>query len=131
MEEIAVVNLVLLIAGVLVVMGIASSLIATRFGAPLLLVFLVLGMLAGEDGPGQIAFNDYRLTYMVGSLALAIILFDGGLRTNLTKLRGAVVPATVLATVGVVATAAMAGAAATYIFDIPYLQGLLLGAIIA
>ncbi len=131
MEQIAVVNVVLLISGLLVLLGIASSLIATRFGAPLLLVFLVLGMLAGEDGPGHIAFSDYRLTYLIGSLALAIILFDGGLRTNLTKLRGAVGPAIAMATVGVITTAGLAGAVATYIFDIPYLQGLLLGAIVA
>jgi cell volume regulation protein A len=66
-----------------VALGILSSLIATRFGAPLLLVFVGLGMLAGEDGPGGIVFNDYRLTYMIGSLALAVILFDGGLRSHI------------------------------------------------
>jgi cell volume regulation protein A len=131
MESIALINVGLLFGGLLVLVGIFSSLIATRFGAPLLLVFLVLGMLAGEDGPGRIAFNNYRLTYLIGSLALAVILFDGGLRTNLAKLRGAVAPATALATVGVVTTAALAGAAASLIFDIPLLQGLLLGAIIA
>src|ERR1700758_3600504 len=116
MENIALANVLLLGGGLMVLLGIVSSLIATRFGAPLLLVFLVIGMLAGEDGPGHIAFNDYRLTYLIGSLALAVILFDGGLRTNITKLRGAVAPAIVLATAGVIATALLAGAAAVYIF---------------
>ena len=131
MESIAVTNLFLLAGGALVLLGIFSSLVATRFGAPLLLVFLVIGMLAGEDGPGEFPFSDYRLTYTIGSFALAIILFDGGLRTHLTKLRGAVVPATTLATAGVLITTALAGAAASYIFDTPLLQGFLLGAIVA
>jgi cell volume regulation protein A len=131
MESIVIANVLLLIGGFLVLLGILSSLIATRFGAPLLLVFLVLGMLAGENGPGQISFSDYRLTYIVGSLALAIILFDGGLRTNLQKLHRAIGPATALATFGVVATTALAGLAASWIFKIPLLQGLLLGSIVA
>ncbi|TAL01097.1 MAG: potassium/proton antiporter [Rhodospirillaceae bacterium] len=131
MESIAFANVLLLGGGLMVLLGIVSSLIATRFGAPLLLVFLVLGMLAGENGPGHIAFNDYRLTYIVGSLALAVILFDGGLRTHLPRLRGAIGPATVLATFGVVATTVLAGAAASLIFRIPPLQGLLLGSIVA
>jgi len=131
MESIAVANLILLGGGLMVLLGIVSSLVATRFGAPLLLVFLVMGMLAGENGPGRIVFNDYRLTYLVGSLALAVILFDGGLRTHLPKLRGAIGPAVVLATFGVIATAFLAGAAAAVIFHIPLLQGLLLGSIVA
>ena len=97
MESIETANTILLFGSVLVLLGILSSLIAQRFGAPLLLVFLVIGMLAGEDGPGGIAFSDYRLTYLIGSLALAVILFDGGLRTKLGHLRGAVRPALLLA----------------------------------
>jgi len=131
MESIAFANIILLMGGLMVLLGIVSSLIATRFGAPLLLVFLVLGMLAGENGPGNIAFSDYRLTYLVGSLALAIILFDGGLRTHVPKLRGAVGPATMLATFGVITTAALAGLAASWIFGIPLLHGFLLGAVVA
>ena len=104
MESIATANTILLFGSVLVLLGILSSLVAQRFGAPLLLVFLVIGMFAGEDGPGGIAFNDYQLTYVIGSLALAVILFDGGLRTKLGHLRGAVRPALLLATFGVVIT---------------------------
>src|SRR4051812_40432024 len=131
MESISLINGLLLIGALLVMLGILSSLVATRFGAPLLLVFVALGMLAGEDGPGGIHFNDYKTTYMIGSLALAVILFDGGLRTHINTLRGAVWPATLLATVGVVITAGLVGYAAMYIFNIPLIYGLLLGSIVA
>ncbi len=131
MADISEVQTILFLGGLLVVAGILSSLIATRLGTPVLLIFLLLGMLAGEDGPGGILFDDYRLTYMVGSGALAIILFDGGLRTKVSLLRGALAPALVLATGGVLITAALAGALATYLLDLSLLEGLLLGAIIA
>jgi len=75
------VSIGILFGAVLVLAGIMSSLIAMRFGAPLLLVFLIVGMLAGEAGPGGIKFDDVYVTYVVGSIALALILFDGGLRT--------------------------------------------------
>ncbi|MEX0758188.1 MAG: cation:proton antiporter, partial [Tistlia sp.] len=132
MASVAFVNAILLIGAAMVLLGIFSSLVATRFGAPLLLVFLVLGMLAGEDGPGGIVFYDYQTTYLVGSLALAVILFDGGLRTRLAIFRGALAPALLLATLGVVITASVTGAvAALLIGGLSPLQGLLLGAIVA
>lgn len=131
MEDITLINGLLLLGAVLVMLGILSSLVATRFGAPLLLVFVALGMLAGEDGPGGIVFDNYRATFLIGSLALAVILFDGGLRTHLKTLRGAVVPATMLASVGVVLTTGLVGVAAHYIFGIPLIYGFLMGAIIA
>lgn len=131
MESISLINGLLLIGALLVMLGILSSLVATRFGAPLLLVFVALGMLAGEDGPGGISFDDYETTYMIGSLALAVILFDGGLRTHVNTLRGAIWPATLLATVGVTVTAGLVGVVAMYIFDIPLIYGLLLGSIVA
>jgi potassium/hydrogen antiporter len=83
MDSINIANFVLFAGSVMILLGIFSSLIAKRFGAPLVLVFLVLGMLLGEDGIGGLVFSDYYLTYVIGSLALAIILFDGGLRTKL------------------------------------------------
>jgi cell volume regulation protein A len=126
------VNAIILIGAALVLVGILSSLVATRFGAPLLLVFLVLGMLAGEDGPGGIVFNDYEITYLIGSLALSVILFDGGLRTRLSTFRGALAPAVLLATVGVVLTAALTGAIAWFLFaGLSPLEALLLGSIVA
>lgn len=131
MESIEFVNVLLLFGSLLVLLGILSSLIATRFGAPLLLIFLLIGMLAGEEGPGQITFDDYSLTYLIGSLALAVILFDGGLRTNLSRFRGAAAPAILLSTIGVLITTVLTGTAATLIFDVPILHGLLLGAVVA
>ncbi|MDJ1158819.1 potassium/proton antiporter [Chelatococcus sp. SYSU_G07232] len=131
MDSISLVNSLLLFGAGLVVLGIASSLIASRFGAPLLLVFLVLGMAAGENGPGGIAFSDYRTTYLIGSLALAIILFDGGLRTRLAGVRGAVAPATLLATAGVVLTAGLTGFVAKLVLGLGWLEGLLVGSVVA
>ncbi len=131
MENIATANALLLFGALLLLLGIISSLIARRFGAPLLLIFLVIGMLAGEDGPGGVVFNDYRLTYLIGSMALAIILFDGGLRTRLTHLKNTILPATALATVGVVITSGIVALAAVYILKLEWLPSLLLGAVVA
>ncbi len=131
MHGLDLVNTAIFVGAALVLLGIFSSLIATRAGAPLLLVFLVVGMLAGQDGPGGIVFNDYAVTYLVGSIALSIILFDGGLRTRLSVFRGVLAPSLLLATVGVVITAAVAGAAAWLVLDLDPVGALLLGTIIA
>lgn len=132
MANLDLVNFAILIGALLVLLGIFSSLVATRFGAPLLLVFLVIGMLAGEDGPGGLAFDDYRSTYLIGSLALSVILFDGGLRTKLTTFRGAVAPSLLLATFGVLVTAGLTGLAAWYVIpELEPLEALLLGGIVA
>ena len=99
------VSIAILLGAVLVMAGILSSLLALRFGAPLLLAFLVIGMLAGDSGPGHIEFDDVRTTYLVGSVALALILFDGGLRTRFQAIRAVLAPSLVLATIGVLLTA--------------------------
>ena len=125
------IDLRLLAGALLVLAGIASSLLARRFGAPLLLVFLVLGLLLGVDGPGGIRWDDTRFTYQIGALALALILFDGGLQTKADAVRGVVMPSLVLATIGVMATAALTGAAAWYLLKIEPLEALLLGTVIA
>jgi cell volume regulation protein A len=119
------------VGALLVAVSILLVMISSRIGAPLLLVFLGIGMLAGEDGIGGIHFSDFRLTYLVGSIALAIILFDGGLRTPRQAFRIALWPALSLATVGVVVTAAIAGAIASWALKIGWLPGLLIGATIA
>ena len=123
-------NQLILIGAALVAVSLVLSAFASRAGTPLLLVFLALGMLAGEDGPGGIEFNDVQLTYLIGSVALGIILFDGGMRTNLSAVRAVIAPALVLATAGVALTAAIVAAFAVWIFDANWLQGLLLGSII-
>ncbi|MEZ5436748.1 MAG: potassium/proton antiporter [Lysobacteraceae bacterium] len=130
MEQLDFSNWLLLGGALLILVGIASSLIATRFGAPLLLVFLLIGMGLGEDGFG-ISFNNYRLTYFLGSLALAVILFDGGLRTKVASFRGALAPAGLLATLGVVITTLIAGTAAHFLLGLSWPAGLLIGAIVA
>src|ERR1700675_421187 len=101
------VSIMILLGALLVLTGILSSLIALRFGAPLLLVFLLVGMLAGESGPGGLKFDDVRATYTVGSVALALILFDGGLRTRFATFRSVLAPSLLLATIGVLVTAAI------------------------
>jgi cell volume regulation protein A len=131
MDAIATINATLLFGSALAVLGILSSLAASRFGAPLLIVFLAVGMLAGEDGPGGFVFSDYKLTYAVGSLAIAVILFDGGLRTRIAAVRPSLTPALVLATVGVLVTAVITGLAAKALLQLSLIEGLLIGAVVA
>lgn len=97
---------------------------------PVLVMFLGLGMLAGSEGIGGIAFEDYYLSYAIGTFALAVILFSGGLSTPFHAVRDAWKPASVLATVGVFITASITGVAAAWILKIDLKQGLLLGAIV-
>ena len=125
------VSIAILLGAVLVMAGILSSLLALRFGAPLLLVFLLIGMLAGDAGPGQLSFDDVRTTYLVGSVALALILFDGGLRTRFQSIRTVLAPSMVLATVGVLVTALITAPVAKYALDLNWTEALLVGAVVA
>jgi potassium/hydrogen antiporter len=125
------VSIAIFLGAILVMAGILSSLLALRFGAPLLLVFLLIGMLAGDAGPGQLSFDDVRTTYLVGSVALALILFDGGLRTKFQSIRTVLAPSMVLATVGVLVTALVAAPAAKYALDLNWTESLLVGAVVA
>lgn len=120
----------ILFAGGLLVVSIVAGVISSRVGAPLLLVFLGLGMLAGEDGLLGIPFDDFHAAFLVGSTALAMILFDGGLRTPLATVRQAWAPAGTLATFGVVITAAIAGAVAMWALGVGPVEGFLVGAIV-
>src|SRR5437667_7299632 len=125
------VSIAIFLGAILVMAGILSSLLALRFGAPLLLVFLLIGMLAGDAGPGQLSFDDVRTTYLVGSVALALILFDGGLRTRFQSIRTVLAPSMVLATIGVLLTALIAAPAAKYALDLNWTESLLVGAVVA
>ena len=125
------VSIAIFLGAVLVMAGILSSLLALRFGAPLLLVFLLIGMLAGDAGPGRLSFDDVRTTYLVGSVALALILFDGGLRTKFQSIRTVLAPSMVLATIGVLLTALIAAPAARYALDLNWTESLLVGAVVA
>jgi cell volume regulation protein A len=125
------ISIAILLGALLVLAGILSSLIALRFGAPLLLVFLVVGMLAGEGGPGGLSFNDVGSTYVVGSIALALILFDGGLRTRFASFRNVLAPSVMLATVGVLITTLITAPIAKFALGIGWLQAMLVGAVVA
>jgi potassium/hydrogen antiporter len=125
------VSIAILLGAVLLMAGILSSLLALRFGAPLLLVFLLIGLLAGDSGPGNLQFNDLRTTYLVGSVALALILFDGGLRTRFQNMRAVIAPSMVLATIGVLLTALITAPVARYVLDLNWTEALLVGAVVA
>lgn len=125
-----VVDYLILLAAVLILLGIISSKLSARIGLPVLVLFLLVGMLAGEDGLGRIVFDNAEVAHALGTLALALILFDGGLQTPLSSIRMVWKPASALATVGVLITALVTGLAAAYILGIPLLHGLLLGAIV-
>src|SRR6202790_4075959 len=131
MASLDTVSIGILLGALLVLAGILSSLVAMRFGAPLLLVFLILGMLAGEAGPGGIKFDDIHTTYLVGSGALALILFDGGLRTRFASFRSVFAPALGLATIGVLLTAALTAPAAKYVLGLGWIEAFLVGAVVA
>ena len=124
------VNTLLLLSGVLLFLGVLASTLSARLGLPFLLIFLVVGMLAGEDGPGGIRFDDFGASFFVGNLALAIILLDGGLRTRISTFRVALWPATALATWGVIATAALLGAFCTWLLGVDWRYGMLMGSIV-
>jgi cell volume regulation protein A len=108
-----------------------ASLVAGRLRVPGLLLFLFLGMAIGSDGLGLIDFSDYRLARRIGIIALALILFEGGLTSGLLEIRPVLTPALSLAVVGTIVTAAVTGFAAVWLFDLSTLDGLLLGSVLA
>lgn len=125
-----VLNQLMLFGGALFIISILASTLSPRMGMPLLLVFLIIGMLAGEDGFLGVQFQNVKAAYFMGTLALAVILFDGGLRTEIHLFRVGLRPALSLATVGVVITVGVCGALAAWILGLSWVHGLLLGAIV-
>ncbi|MET0685134.1 MAG: potassium/proton antiporter [Solirubrobacteraceae bacterium] len=120
-----------LIVGALLAAALAASLIAGRLRLPGLVLFLGLGMLVGSDGLGWIPFNNYKLAESVGVIALALILFEGGLTAGWGEIRPVLRPAIALAVPGTLITAVVTGLAASWLFDFSLLEGLLLGSIVA
>jgi cell volume regulation protein A len=124
-------GLLILLVGAILAASIVTAIGATRAGLPVLVAFLGLGMLLGSDGPGGIAFDDAKLAREVGIVGLALILYEGGLQTSWRRLREVVAPAALLSTVGVVVSALVTGLAARALFDLSWLEAVLLGAVVA
>ena len=120
----------LLVMGILLGVSAIASRTSGRLGIPFVLLFLLVGVLAGSEGIGRIPFEDYRLTFRVGTVALVLILFDGGLNTAMSSIRRALAPAAVLATVGVAGAAVVMSLGARAL-GIPWPAALLLGAIVS
>jgi potassium/hydrogen antiporter len=122
--------LLLAVAGLLMGASVLFSRASNRIGVSIVLLFLCIGMLAGSEGIGGIAFEDYGFAFRLGSLALALILFDGGLNTPLSALRRTWAPAGALATVGVVLTALLIAVPAHW-WGLSWPQALVLGAVVS
>jgi len=121
----------LILSGLLLLAGVLASKISARLGVPALLLFLGLGMLAGSEGPGGIVLEDPAVAQMIGTVALAYILFSGGADTSWREVRPVLASGVSLATVGVVLTAAVTGLVAYVALDVPLAVALLLGATVS
>lgn len=122
--------LLLVTFGVLLAIATVFARVSERVGVPVVLIFLILGMLAGSEGIGGIAFEDYAFAFRVGTVALTLILFAGGLNTPLSAVRPIIPAASVLATAGVMGTAALVAGAA-YLLGYSPALALLLGAVVS
>lgn len=121
----------LLVFSLLILTSIGIAKLFDNLGIPTILLFIGVGMLAGSEGLGGIQFNDARLAQSIGIIALVLILFSGGIDTNWQSVKSSVLPASLLATLGVLLTAILVGVFVMYLLEIPLLWGILVGAIIS
>src|SRR6185437_4969952 len=121
----------MLVAIAVLLVGAVAACFVDRIGAPTLLLFLGLGMLLGEDGPGGIRFDDATLVRDAGSVALALILLEGGVLANVPAIRRVIRPSVLLATLGVLITAGVASVAAHWALDVHWRTALLIGAVVS
>ena len=124
-------GLLLLLVGAILAASIVVALGAARTGLPVLVAFLGVGMVLGSDGLGGIEFDDAKLAREVGTVGLGLILYEGGLQTSWRRLREVAVPAALLSTVGVFVTALVTSLAAHALFDLSWLEAILLGAVVS
>ena len=122
-------NILYVVASLLIFASIMTSTLSARLGVPLLL-FLGVGMLAGEEGILGIEFAEYNLANFIGQAALACILLDGGLRTSMRSFRVGLKPAVTLASLGVLVTVLVAGIFTTWLLDVDWRLGVLMAAIV-
>ncbi len=122
---------IIFIGAMMLAVSILLSPLSSRLGMPVLLIFLAVGMSMGEEGPGGLHFADFKLAFLLANLALAVILLDGGMRTRAETFRVGLRPALLLATIGVLITAGLAGLTAYWLFDLSWMTALLIGAIIS
>jgi potassium/hydrogen antiporter len=121
----------LTLVGSLLIAAVLLSRASARFGVPVLLAFIGLGMLAGQDGLGRIEFKNYQLSFDLSITALLLILFYGGFNTTLPRVRNGLAPAVILATVGVLGTAGLIGVVVHLMLPLSWTEALLVGAIIS
>jgi cell volume regulation protein A len=130
MNELTTTALLLVILGLLMAASVVASRLIDRLGVPIVLLFLVLGMLGGSEGIGGIPFEDYRFAFRLGTVALILILLDGGINTPFSSIRESIAPAAVLATVGVAGVAGLTALFAHWM-GLPWSESLLLGAVVS
>ncbi len=122
---------ILLLVAVLIFVSVVSSKLSDKFGIPVLLLFLTIGMIAGSEGIGGIYFDDARLAKSVGIVALIFIIFSGGLDTKWKDTKSIILPGAILSTAGVLMTAIFTGFFAVHILKFSLLEGMLLGSIVS
>lgn len=122
---------ILLLGSIMLFASIIASKTSFKFGVPTLILFLIVGMLAGSEGPGEIYFDDPKIAQFLGVVALTFILFSGGLETKLETIKPVLKNGLALSTVGVLITAVTVGAFTSYVLNIPLMEGMLLGAIVS